>query len=191
MVNLAEKAWQRLHELRLRGMVQVPEDEHTAALVEAGFVARRGTATLITPAGRTAHAEWARIPPGSEKEALVRRAYEQFLLVDRELKRLTTAWQMASVDVRPVGYGAEDWKLIDQLIALDEKVAPLVFRLGETMPRLAAYKDRLEDALQRVEQGERRWWSGVTCDSYHHVWWQLHEELLIALGISRSEDPNQ
>jgi hypothetical protein len=172
-------------------MVEIPEDEHTAALVEAGFVAWRGTAALITPAGRTAHAEWARIPPGFEKEALVRRAYEQFLLVDRELKRLTTAWQMASVDARPDGYGAEDWKLIDQLIALDEKVAPLVLRLGETVPRLAAYRDRLEHALERLEQGERRWWSGVTCDSYHHVWWQLHEELLIALGISRSEDPNQ
>lgn len=191
MVNLAEQAWQRLHEVRLRGMVQVPEDEHTAALAEAGLIAWRGTSTLITPAGRTAHAEWARIPPGSEKEALVQRAYEQFLLVDWELKRLTTAWQMASVDARSDGYSTEGWKLIDQLIALDKKVAPLVLRLGETMPRLAPYPDRLKDALQRLEQGERQWWCGVACDSYHQVWWQLHEELLIALGISRSEDPNQ
>jgi hypothetical protein len=43
----------------------------------------------------------------------------------------------------------------------------------------------------QLEEGDAKWFSGVTCDSYHTVWWHLHEDLLIALGIARSEDPNQ
>jgi hypothetical protein len=31
----------------------------------------------------------------------------------------------------------------------------------------------------------------LTFDSYHTVWWQLHEDLLAALGIDRRDDPNQ
>jgi pyruvate,orthophosphate dikinase len=187
---LTDDAWARLHEVRLRGMSQLPEDEQTAALVDAGLVVRRGANTVITAEGRAVHADWARLEAGTEAEGVARSAYQRFAEFDHELKRLTTAWQLAAPS-QGNGHTFEQWKLIDRLTTLDERVAPVLRRLGAAVPRLASYRSRLQDALTRLEEGDRHWFSGITCDSYHTVWWQLHEELLLALGIPRSEDPNQ
>lgn len=190
-MSLTEHAWSRLHEVRLKGMVQGAEDEHTTVLVEAGFAARRGAATVLTAVGREVHAEWARLPEGSEEAATARRAYDQFLLLDRDVKELTTAWQMGAANARPDGYTPEEWKIIDRLTAVDEKAGPILLKLGRAVPRFAPYRARLSRALSQLEEGDRRWLSGLTCDSYHTVWWQLHEDLLTALAIDRSDDPNQ
>ena len=98
---------------------------------------------------------------------------------------------MASAGVRSEGFSAEDWKLIDRLIGVHEKAAAALSALGRAVPRFAGYRPRLRHALQQLEDGDPKWFSGLTCDSYHTVWWHLHEDLLIALGISRSDDPNQ
>lgn len=187
---LDEALWQQLHDVRLRGMVQA-DDTDFARLVEAGYVVRRGPAVAITAAGRAAHASWACLPEGSEEEAATRRAYEAFLEFDKQVKQLTTEWQLASGNARPDGYSVEDWKLIDRLTAVNDRVSPVLVHLGKTIPRFAGYRPRLRNALNRLEDGERQWLSGLTCDSYHTVWWQLHEDILVALGIARSEDPNQ
>lgn len=190
-VDLADGAWGRLHEIRLKGMVQAVEDEDAAALVEAGYAAARGSKMVITSAGRDAHARWARLAEGSEEEAAARRAYDKFLALDMEMKQITTDWQLASGSSASGAYSADDWKLIDRLMALDERAGPALLRVGGAVARFAGYRPRLKEALTRLENGERQWFSGLTCDSYHTVWWQLHEDLLIALGIARQDDPNQ
>jgi hypothetical protein len=186
---VSDEAWSRLHELRLRGMGQPPDDEHTAALMEAGWIARRGSMAVLTPDGRAAHTTWARLPEGSEEEVVTRRAYEQFLELDGSVKALTTEWQLGSGTDE--GYNPEEWKLIDRLTTIDERAAPVLLRLGSVVPRFSTYRSRLRAALAHLQEGERSWFSGLECDSYHTVWWHLHEDLLAALGIARSEDPNQ
>lgn len=190
-IVLTDETWAVLHEVRLRGMVQASENNELRALVDAGYVVQRGNASVITPTGREAHATWARLPAGSEEEAAARRAYERFLVFDREVKQLTTDWQLASAGARPDGYGEEEWKIIDRLTAVDERAGPVLNELGRAIPRFSGYRSRLRQARTKLEDGERQWLSGLSCDSYHTVWWQLHEDLLSALGISRSDDPNQ
>jgi hypothetical protein len=52
------------------------------------------------------------------------------------------------------------------------------------LPRFTRYRVRLTDALTRVRAGAHGY---VTDDleSYHVVWFQLHEDLLATLGIPR------
>ena len=47
---------------------------------------------------------------------------------------------------------------------------------------------RIRDALDRVQDGEHDWLVSPRLDSYHTVWMQLHEDLLLALGIARGEE---
>src|SRR5918994_378376 len=55
-----------------------------------------------------------------------------------------------------------------------------------TQSRGAAGVHRLAgSARRRVEDGEHDWFTSPRIDSYHTVWMELHEELLVALGRER------
>jgi hypothetical protein len=178
-----------LHELRLRGLM--PEVDATLAdpLCDAGLAQRKGTFLALTTEGRVVHAGWARLTMGSEAETAAKRAYDQFLPLNVELLQVSTDWQLRAGNV-PNDHTDQhyDWSVIDRLGELDERAGPIVRRLGRTVERFAPYRPRLRDCLQRVKGGEHEWFLSPRCDSYHTVWMQLHEDLLLALGIDRAEE---
>jgi hypothetical protein len=184
-----DQTWQRLHELRLRRMTQVADDPMVAALAAAGYVLRRGAFVAVTPAGKEAGSAWARLDAHSEEYESFRQAYERFLAFDAQVKSLTTDWQLAGANTGSATYSSEEWHLVDRLRAFDEKAGPVVSQLGRAVGRFAGYRPRLRKALEQLEAGDREWFSGARCDSYHTVWWHLHEDLLLALGMNRSDDP--
>jgi hypothetical protein len=51
------------------------------------------------------------------------------------------------------------------------------------------YRRRLDDAYDKVLAGEHDHVSGARIDSYHTVWFELHEDLLRMLGREREEAP--
>src|SRR5213078_1005356 len=102
-----QTGWELLHEVRLRGMLRTLDDDAGAEeLIASGHLARRGPALVITPHGRALHAEWARLPAGSEQETAARQAYERFLDFDKQVKQLTVDWQLASASAPADGYSA-------------------------------------------------------------------------------------
>jgi hypothetical protein len=54
--------------------------------------------------------------------------------------------------------------------------------------RFATYRPRLRAARVRVAEGETDWLTSPRIDSYHTVWMELHEDLLIALGRDRASE---
>jgi hypothetical protein len=42
-------------------------------------------------------------------------------------------------------------------------------------------------ALGKVKNGETAWLARPLIDSYHTVWFELHEELISAVGLTREE----
>jgi hypothetical protein len=187
---LDESAWLVLHEVRLRGVTEIDETVAVERLSEAGFVVRAARGVRVTPEGRAAHTGWARLAPGSEAEVSMRRSYEAFLALNRELIRVCNDWQ-----VRPGGVPNDhadaryDWSVVDRLQALDERAGPVISRVGRVNARFTVYRPRLRAALQQVDAGEHEWLTSPRCDSYHTVWMQLHEDLLLALGADRNDEP--
>ena len=59
--------------------------------------------------------------------------------------------------------------------------------LGRGLPRLKIYGDKLLAALEAAEDGDVEWVSDIRRDSYHTVWFELHEELLRIMGTERDE----
>ena len=62
-------------------------------------------------------------------------------------------------------------------------------RFAELQPRMSVYGERLDEAYDRVLAGDLGYVSGARIDSYHTVWFELHEDLLRMLGREREEAP--
>lgn len=174
-----------LHELRLRGAIEVSDSAPAESLLAAGYAVRKREALALTPAGRMAHAAWARLAEGSEAEEHTRRAYDAFLPHNAEMLQVCHDWQVGPSGPNDHRDAARDWAVIERLVGLDERHGPVIRRLGARVPRFAGYRQRLRGAVRRVQDGEHKWFVSPRCDSFHTVWMQLHEDLLLALGLDR------
>jgi len=186
--TLSDDAWALLHDLRLRGFrpaAGTPAEEELSA---GGLIMVRGTNIALAPAGREAHAAWARLTPGSEEESVAKSAYERFLVFNVEFLRICTDWQLKPGN-QPNDHtdAAYDFKILERLDRLDERAGALVENLGKTVSRFAGYRQRLTDALDKISD-DRQWLASPRCDSYHTVWMQLHEDLLSAVGVNRADE---
>ena len=175
-----------LHALRVRGMVPDPGDAVAAAVVAAGQAVRKHSFLALTPAGRAEADARLRLAHGSPEREATAAAYEGFVPLNTTLIKVCHDWQVrpggAPNDHRDPAY---DWGVIDRLTALDEQAGALVRRLAKRVERFADYRERLHKARHRTADGEQEWLASPRCDSYHTVWMQLHEDLLVALGLER------
>jgi hypothetical protein len=187
--DVTDTDWELVHELRLRGVIENPDLHRVQILLTSGFATLRATKLVITPEGRAAHREWARCEPGSEVEERVRRAFDRFLTLNVELVQLCSDWQVkrggTANDHRDAAY---DWSVVQRLVALDERAGAVARHAGAAVARLATYRSRLRAARTRVEEGEHEWFTSPRIDSYHTVWMQWHEDLLLTLGRERESD---
>jgi pyruvate,orthophosphate dikinase len=121
----------------------------------------------------------------------VQRAYERFLVLNTEFLRLCHDWQVRPGDV-PNDHADPryDWGVLDRLRAFDERAAVVVRRIGRDVTRFEPYPRRLRVALERVDAGEHEWFTSPRIDSYHTVWMHVHEDLLLALGRDRADEPS-
>jgi len=178
-----------LHTLRLVGSYPDTADSESDSIVASGYALRRKDRLILTPSGRVAAEESARLPVGGEDETAAQRVYEGFLPLNVQILRACTEWQ-----VHPGGAANDhsdpvyDWSVIDRVAAIVERVEVPVSRLGRRVERFSGYKKRMSDALKRVENGEHDWLVSPRIDSVHTVWMQLHEDLLLALGIARGDE---
>jgi hypothetical protein len=184
--DLSDADWELVHELRLRGFIAVPDDDRVEILLSAGFAIRRAARLAITPQGRAAHRVWARCEPNSEIEERVRRAFERFLVLNTELLQVCSDWQVKPGGIHNDHRDSEyDWAMVDRLITLDERAGAVARHAGTAVARLAAYRARLRAARNLVEDGKHEWFTSPRIDSYHTVWMQWHEDLLLTLGLER------
>ena len=78
-------------------------------------------------------------------------------------------------------------RIIDRLGRFHDRVTPLLNQFAVLLPRLGVYRDGLLAALERAEDGDIAFVSDVGCESYHTLWFDLHEELLRLSGTERVE----
>ena len=166
-------------------------DEHVAA----GRAAGANGMFMVAPPGREwldqrypeAYAEFRDNPEATE-------TYERFEKINRELLQLFTDWQMmpsAGGERVPNDHSDADYdaEIVDRLGAQHERAEKVLDRFAALDPRLGVYKTRLDDAYDKVLAGDSDWVSGARIDSYHTVWFELHEDLLRMLGREREEAP--
>jgi hypothetical protein len=165
-----------------------------SAVAQGRAMGAKGT-FMVTPAGRSWLDE--RYPEDFEDfraDPEATATYERFERINRELLQLFTDWQMvpsAGGERMPNDHSDADYdaKIVDRLGAQHERAEKVLGRFAELEPRLSVYRDRLDAAYDKALAGDHDWVSGARIDSYHTVWFELHEDLLRMLGREREEAP--
>ena len=123
--------------------------------------------------------------------AVIEEVYETFLPINDEVKQIVTDWQMREVDGQLVLNDhqdrAHDESVITRLHDIDAKVSAALASLCAVLPRFECYARRLGRALGCIREGDHTMVAAPIKDSYHTVWFELHEELIVLSGRERTE----
>ena len=115
--------------------------------------------------------------------------YRSFLVLDPELKAACTDFQVRGGQTLNDHADPDyDNEVIGRLAEINRRVQPVVAKLSEVLDRFGHYGGRLDNALNRVVGGDIDWFTKPSLDSYHEVWFELHEDLLATLGIDRAAE---
>jgi pyruvate,orthophosphate dikinase len=108
------------------------------------------------------------------------------------MKETVTAWQVRDLDGQQAlndhtdpGYDAA---VLADLGALHADVATWLDGLAVGLARLMAYRTRLDRAFAQARAGDQRYVASPRVESYHTVWFELHEDLIRLSGRKRSEE---
>ena len=114
--------------------------------------------------------------------------YPPFLQLNDDFKQLCTDWQMRNGEPNDHSDAAYDQACVDKLAELNRSAAPVIGAMADGLPRFARYVDRLDRAAQGVAGGDTTKFTGVMCESFHDIWMELHEDLILLQGIDRSAE---
>ena len=171
---------------RVAAALQTPVATVEEALAENESMFRntpRGA--MLLPGGRT----WVEEQLAAERAAIdtatLDGIYERFLPLNHRFKQLVTAWQQTSSD-------AQDDAAWTALLAESERLhrdfAEVLSASADVASRLATYPARFEQALQAMRDGDTSMLAAPLKDSYHTVWFEFHEELIVLCGRDRAAE---
>ena len=191
------------HALRIKGFAKaemvaevadlplVVVEEHLSALAQREWAMFREARQLwqLTPVGREEHRISLTEDVGSSPlTAELREPYGTFLTINEDFKALCGEWQLRDGEPNDHTDETYDQQVVQRLVALHARAEPVVSRMGEVLVRLAPYGPRLARTCRRVVEGETKMFTGVMCGSYHDVWMELHEDLILTQGIDRGAE---
>jgi hypothetical protein len=196
-----------MHAVRLKGFAECEQIVEATGLAEDvtidilngfhadGTVTRREgriSGWALTPGGRERHRK--RLLDERDAAActeVLDRGYEGFLCCNESFKQLCTDWQLRIVggdlvanDHTDTGY---DGAIGGRLQELHLEVLPVLEALSSALERFGTYPDRLGAANERFRKGQREALVRPLSGSYHDVWMELHQDLLLTLDRERAE----
>jgi phosphoenolpyruvate-protein kinase (PTS system EI component) len=115
-------------------------------------------------------------------------AYESFLSLNTEFKQVCTDWQVR--DGEPNSHDDDDYDAacIARLRDVYMRSEPVISEMATAVPRLNLYRRRLLEAMTAIDDGQSQRFTGVMCESFHDVWMELHEDLIVLQKIDRMSE---
>jgi len=158
-------------------------------LVAAGLAEAGAGSFRLTAAGREAAAALLAADAAAWGVADATAALDAFIVLDRRMKDVVTAWQVKGPDTlndhADPGYDAVVIaRLGDLHVDVEAWLTPLTARL----PRLALYGARLSAAAAAAAAGNGKFIASPRVDSYHGAWFELHEDLIQLAGRTRADE---
>ena len=115
--------------------------------------------------------------------------YHEFCTFNDAFKDIVTKWQLRLLDDVQIPNDhsdeAYDREVVSRLGQLHSNVIQLLERVTAEVNRLSFYKPRFQKAWEHITAGDTRYITGILIDSYHTIWFELHEELIQLTGRNR------
>jgi pyruvate, orthophosphate dikinase len=169
------------------------EADPAAAIAEleaAGLVERTKLGYRATDLGRT-RADEVYAYEREQAGGVIDDVYDSFVPINDDIKQIVTDWQMRQVGgeltVNDHSDNRHDERVIARLRRTDAKVSTALAPLSDALNRFDLYPRRLQRALTLIGEGDHSMLAAPLKDSYHTVWFELHEELIILSGRSRAD----
>ncbi len=116
-------------------------------------------------------------------------ALDTFLEIDHRVKEVVTAWQLREEGTVNDHTDADyDAGVLDRLTVIHADALAWFAPLEPALPRLSDYRARLTRALEAARAGDGRYVASPRVDSYHSIWFELHEDLIQLAGRTRDEE---
>jgi hypothetical protein len=147
-----------------------------------------GKVLRLSPQGRGRLGELLDAEREQVDTAALAAAYADFRAVDAEFKALVTDWQVKNGQPNTHEDADYDTAVLARLDDVHRRVTPIITAAASQFPRLGRYFAKLQAALDNIHAGETLWFSRPLIDSYHTVWFELHEELILAAGLTRESE---
>jgi hypothetical protein len=163
MTDITRVEFEVLHGLRVRGI--------------AGPAA---VAEMLTIEGRSRHDELRQKLTTTQETEALQAAYESFLGPNRAFKKLTTDWQNDT--------SRDLVRILPRLNNIHVDISAILSRVAASVPRMTHYQPRLNSALTAFSDGNTEALARPMTGSYHDVWMELHEDLLLALARQRTDE---
>lgn len=144
----------------------------------------------VTPEGRA----WLTGQLKAERDGVDRgaaeRLYQDFMALDQSFKQLVTDWQIRLVDGNRVpndhADAAYDSAIRARIADFHQATLALLPGVLTLLPRLRPFATRLARAANAIAAGDGSMIASPLKDSYHTVWFELHEELIHLAGRDRA-----
>ena len=75
-----------------------------------------------------------------------------------------------------------------RLADLDRASRDLIAAMAASVPRIERYRPRLARAAACVANGDTKRFTGVMCESFHDIWMEWHEDLIVLQRIDRVKE---
>jgi hypothetical protein len=147
-----------------------------------------GKVLRLSPDGRVRLTELLGAERACVDTATLAAGYADFRAVNAEFKALVTDWQVKNGQPNAHDDADYDAAIVARLDNVHRRVVPIVAAAAAQLPRLGRYSVKLQAALDNVHAGDTLWLSRPLIDSYHTVWFELHEELILAVGLTRESE---
>jgi predicted transcriptional regulator len=125
-----------------------------------------------------------------QRETIIKKFEEFENIYNMKFKHLATAWQVKIVNGRPVVNDHSDPEydsaILNQVLDLHKNVLSTLKVIAGAIPMFRIYIERLDDAAKKMKENPREYFIRNE-DSYHNVWFELHENVLRLWGRERRE----
>jgi pyruvate,orthophosphate dikinase len=160
-------------------------------LVVDGLLATTAGAYRLSESGSARATQLLATDRASWGEAAASAALDAFVALDHRMKDTVTAWQLRDPVAQVLNDHSDpdyDRTVLDRLAALHADASAWLEPIVSRCPRLDDYPERLDRALAAAEAGDARFVASPRVDSYHGIWFELHEDLIGLAGRSRADE---
>jgi hypothetical protein len=202
MPNRSDPRFLTHHALRIKGfakaevlaeitdlsVLEVEAHLHALAAEELAVFREARALWQLSPTGREAHREALAADLEGVDVGSLGSHYREFLQLNDAFKSLCGDWQLRDGSPNDHSDHEYDLDVIQRLVDLNGLAQPLLTTMAEVLGRLSPYAPRLDRTCLRVVEGDTHMFTGVMCGSYHDVWMELHEDLILSQGIDRAAE---